>query len=219
MNLYERLKKSLDMKYNPVGVKLIFDTNENEIINDKFKIADELLRYCEFVKRASQGEFLKLKKGDFSCVTGEIMLGFKEPELIEIERRLKFKGLKNILLFPINLFNKIISVDCIILIVTPRNCMDIAEAYTKLYDKSLKIEIGTQSGICSDITAFVIKREEINFSFLCVGSRIYAGYDDSELLCGIPAKMAKELIKEIINISVERKADIELVRQLQNYEK
>ncbi len=180
MNLYEKLKKSLKLKFDPVGVKLIFESNENNINDDKFKSVSNLQRYCEYVKRASKGEFLELKRGDFYCVTGEIMLGLKEPETIEFDNRLKFRGLKSILVFPVNKLENI-AVDSIILIVNPSNCMDITEAYTNIYNKPLKIEIGTQSGVCSDVTALVIKREEINFSFLCVGSRIYAGYDDCEL--------------------------------------
>lgn len=205
------------MKYHPVGVKLLFNNEIYEKYDERFKEVNDIQRYCEYVKRASEGEFLQLKRGVFSCITGEIILGLKEPERIDFDGRLKFKGLKNILLFPIDKYDKL-KIDCLLLIVTPRNCMDITEAYTKLYNKPLKIELGTHSGVCSDVTAWVIKRQQINFSFLCTGSRIYAGYDDNMLLCGIPGLMIDELLNVIENITLEKEMDIELVKQLKKKE-
>ena len=109
--MYEKLMQDLKLKYAPVGVKLIFDSNQNDVNLNQFKLIDNSQRYCEYVKRASQGEFLKLRKGDFTCVIGEIMLGFKKPSNLEFEKRLNFKGLKHVLLFPMNkLKNE--SVDC-----------------------------------------------------------------------------------------------------------
>jgi len=213
MNRFETLKKALNLKSDPIGVKLIFEHNRNEDIDAKFKDASKLERYCQYVKRASKGEFLKIKKGDFLCVTGEIMLGFKKPENIELNMRLDIRGLTHVLLFPINKYD-INDFNSILLIVNPRNCMDIIEAYVKLYDRPLKITCGSYMGVCSEATAYVIKREELNFSFLCSGSRIFAEYDDCEMLCGIPAKMTEDLIEEIVKITQDREADMELMRQL-----
>ncbi|TFG25780.1 MAG: hypothetical protein EU532_11430 [Promethearchaeota archaeon] len=216
MNKYETLKKALNLKAEPVGVKLIFEHNENDEIDPKFKAANKLERYCQFVKRASQGEFLRITKNDFLCVTGEIMLGFKEPTNLELGMRLDFRGLTHVLLFPISKYDKI-DFDSILLIVNPRNCMDIIEAHVKAFDKPLKLTCGSIRGVCSEVTAHVIKREEINFSFLCSGSRIFAEFDDCEMLCGIPEKMTDDLIKEIVKIIQDRDADMELMRQSKNF--
>ena len=75
MNKFESLKLALDIKVDPIGVKLLYDHNKNHKINPEFKEVDKLEGYCEYVKRASQGEFLKIQKGNFSCHTGNIMLG------------------------------------------------------------------------------------------------------------------------------------------------
>lgn len=217
MNRFEMLKQLLNLKSDPIGVKLIFEHNKNEDTNAKFKDSSKLERYCEYVKRASKGEFLKITKGDFLCVTGEIMLGFKKPENIELGMRLDIRGLTHVLLFPINKYVKN-GFDSILLIVNPRNCMDIIEAYVKVYNRPLKITCGAITGVCSEVTAHVIKREEINFSFLCSGSRIFAEFDDCEMLCGIPAKMTEDLIKELENILKDREADMELMKQLKEYQ-
>ncbi len=217
MNIFEILKNSLKLNTNPIGVKLIYNNPEDLKLAEKFNETDSFERYCEYVKRASKGEVLKLKKGSFSCVIGEIFLGFKEPKHIKFDNRLEIDQLDCVLLFPINMYN-IIDFDSIILILNPRNCMDIIEAYVKTYNKPLKISHGKFRGICSEITAYVIKNKELNFSYLCSGSRIFAGFDDCDLLCGIPANMFYDLISEIELITQERELDIELMEQLKGYD-
>ena len=199
INKFEKLKLALNLDSDLVGVKLIYEHNKHLNIDPSFKEANRKERYCEYVKRASQGEFLKIKKGDFSCHTADIMLGFKESENLELTMRLEVKGLKHILLFPIN---KALmeNYDSIILILNPLDCMKIIEAYVRLYQKPLKITCGAINGVCSEVTAYVIKRNEVNFSFLCPDSRGNGVFSDCELLCGIPAKMINDLIDEIIEI-------------------
>jgi uncharacterized protein (DUF169 family) len=210
INKFEKLKQALNLKSDLIGVKLIYEHNKNIGIDPKFKEADQMERYCEYIKRASQGEFLKIKKGDFSCHTADIMLGFKESENLELTMRLEVKGLKYILLFPINKY-LLENYDSVILILNPLDCMNIIEAYVRLFQKPLKIMCGAISGVCSEVTAYVIKRNEVNFSFLCPDSRGNGVFSDCELLCGIPAKMTNDLIDEIIKITLERKATEELV--------
>ena len=76
----------------------------------------------------------------------------------------------------------------------------------------------TFRGICSEVTAYVIKQQDINFSFLCSGSRIFAGFDDCELVCGIPVSMAQKITDEIVKIIQDREADMELMKQLKEYQ-
>ena len=87
--LNQTLKQTLSLYANPIGVKLIYEHNENLQRNPKFKALNSLGGYCEYVKIASQGEFLKIKKGDFSCHTGNNMLGFKESDNLELTMRLE----------------------------------------------------------------------------------------------------------------------------------
>jgi len=203
LNKFEKLKQALNLDSDLIGVKLIYERNKHLNLNPNFKEANRKERYCEYVKRASQGEFLRIKKGDFSCHTADVMLGFKESENLELTMKLEVKGLKYILLFPINKYLTE-NYDSIILILSPLDCMNLIEAYVRLYNKPLKIACGVINGVCSEVTAYVIKRNEINFSFLCPDSRGNGVFSDCELLCGIPAKMANELIDEIIKITHER---------------
>jgi len=200
MNIFQELKQALPMGADPIGVKLIYDHNENLRVHSKFKEVRGLVGFCDFVKKASQGEFLRIQKGDFSCHTGNVMLGFKDSESIELTMRLDMKGLKYILLFPINKY-RIEDFDSIILILNPHNCMNVIQAYVKLYKKPLKITCGAINGVCSEVTAHVIKRNEVNFSFLCPNSRSNGIFSDCELLCGIPAMLTYETINAIVKLT------------------
>lgn len=214
MELFKDLKKVLDLHHNPVGIKLISEKREDDIPK-RFKSPENLMRYCEFVKRAANGEYLKITKGDFSCITGEILLGLKKPKRIKLDMRLQLKNLKYVLLFPINKFF-MKEFDSILLIVNPKNCMDIIESYIHLYNEPLESIHGIPTGICGEVTAFVIKHKKINFSFLCSGSRIFAGFDECELLCGIPRKKTRPLIREIKSIVEERRLDASLMEEARN---
>jgi len=207
MNKFETLKHSLDLRVDPIGVKLIYDYNKNQEEISQFKEIEKRGGYCDYVKRASRGEFLKIKHGNFSCETANLVFGFTKLQNIELNMSLDMKGLEYILLFPINEYH-LNSFDSIILIVNPYNCMRIIEAYVNIYGKPLKITCGATTGVCSEVTAHVIKREEVNFSFLCQNSRRKAIFDDCDLLCGIPAKMTNELIDEIIRITKKKELEI-----------
>ena len=100
----------------------------------------------------------------------------------------------------------------VIFIINPKICMDIIQAYVKVFNKPLNLTYGSITGVCSEVTAYVISREEINFSFLCSGARIFAGFDDCDLLCGIPHNMTKKLIRETLNINKERQLDYQLLK-------
>lgn len=63
-----------------------------------------------------------------------IILGFQESDNLELTMKLDIKGLKYILLFPLNKYDLEVY-DSIILIVNPHNCMNIIQAYVNLYNK------------------------------------------------------------------------------------
>ncbi|MHA2036949.1 MAG: DUF169 domain-containing protein [Promethearchaeota archaeon] len=204
VNKFEILREVLNLKSNPIGVRLVYDYDNKIILNSKFKQVGKSESYCEYVKRASEGEFLVINKGGLSCHIAEVMLGFEDSDNLELSMKLDIKGLKSILLFPVNKINQQ-EYDSIMIIVNPRNCMNIIQAYVKLYQKPLKITCGAINGVCSEVTAYVIKRNAVNFSFLCPNSRINGTYGDCDLLCGIPAKMVNDLIDEIIEVTQNSK--------------
>ena len=211
MNIYKKIRNKIDLRTYSIGVKLKKKENEEIFQNTDFEEVKGSKRYCEYMKRASQGDFLEVRKENLSCVTAEIMLGFKKPREIEMDMRLDIKGLYSVLLFPLDKFPTK-DIDCVILIINPKHAMDIIEAYRKAFRKSLDVHWGLYSGICSEVTASVIKNKDINFLFFFSGSRIYTGFDDCELICGIHETLVDDIFGKLIQISEDRKMDLQLVK-------
>lgn len=199
MNRYQQLKKNLNLNYDPVGLRLIFNSFPDGVNKQRFTNIYKPQRFSKYLKRAALGEFLKIGDSDTLCLKSKPRENNKKFENIELDMRLDIRGLNYILLFPINKY-EIEYVDALILIVNPLNCMRIINAYVELYNKPLKPMVGTSAGVCSEIVAYVIKRDDINFSFLCNGARKYAGFGENDIICGIPTKMINEILPKIIQI-------------------
>ncbi|TXT58415.1 MAG: hypothetical protein BAJALOKI2v1_380026 [Promethearchaeota archaeon] len=198
MNIYKSLKEALNLSYNIVGLKLLFEDNIDDDLKKNFIIIKKRERFSKYIKRAAKGEFLKINSEFTNCITKG---GSKDDVVlsdhVEMEMKLKFRGLEDILLFPVDKAPQI-DVDSIILMVTPLECTKIIEVYVELYKEPLRLVTGAHFGVCSEIAAYVIKREDVNFSFLCHGAREYGKFKNSELLCGIPKKRIKEISKKLI---------------------
>ncbi|MBD3197074.1 MAG: hypothetical protein GF317_18615 [Candidatus Lokiarchaeota archaeon] len=164
---------------------------------DNFTTPDDPQRLCRFIKRASDGELLKLTKNTTTCF-GTQNNKIPSKEGLDSRLNLDIRGLKYILLFAANKFS-IKNIDGIILIINPKISTILIDIYVELYNKPLKIMCGTQKGVCSEIAAYIVKRNDVNFSFLCTGARKSAKYEDCDLLCGIPDIMLQEMISKIIS--------------------
>jgi len=197
MNIYEDVKEALNLKYHPVAFKLIFEKNYRPEIEQKFEAPSDFKRFCLFIKEAGEGRALRLKESNSSCLMIDKKSEIPSPTKLELNIQLDFRGLKYFLLFPKDLYEEE-DFDGLILVLNPKNAMKIIKAYVELFNKPLKLNCGVRSGVCSEITAYVTKRQDVNFSFLCSGARRFADYDECELLCGIPAKMTDELLGKIV---------------------
>ena len=57
INKFEKLKQTLNLNSDIIGVKLIYEHNKNINISHKIKEAVQIERYSENVNIASHGEF------------------------------------------------------------------------------------------------------------------------------------------------------------------
>lgn len=197
MNIYKSLKKTLNLKYHIIGLKLVFENKDDLEFEKKFPKISEKDRFSKYIKRVSQGEALEINQEFTNCITSEGST--RSPSLsdhIEMDMKLNIRGLSAILLFPIDQYPDI-EADSIILIVNPVQCTRIIEVYAELYNEPLRIVMGAHYGVCSEIVAYVIKREDVNLSFLCHGARKYGGFKNSELLCGIPKIRIEDIIMKL----------------------
>jgi len=196
MNKYKKLKKVLGLRYPPIGLKLIYEQYASEEILDKFEKIKKKQRFSKYIKRVADGELLKLNESDTSCIMSDTA-GHDSFSNIELDMKLNIRGLKYLLLFPIDLHPEE-DIDTLILVVTPHQFTKLIEAYVELYKKPMKLTTGASTGVCSEIVAHVIKREDVNVSFLCQGARTHSGFKEDEFLFGIPAKLIPDMLEKLL---------------------
>jgi uncharacterized protein (DUF169 family) len=196
MNKYKKLIKKLNLKYPPIGLKLIYEQRSSSEFLKKFQKISKKQRFSQYIKRVAEGELLKLTESDTSCISSDTN-GHDSFSNIELDMKLNIRGLKHLLLFPVDQYPKE-DMDALILIITPIQFMKLVEVYVDLYNKPMKLSTGASTGVCSEIIAHVIKRDDVNISLLCHGAREYARFKDDELLFGIPSKLISDIIGEML---------------------
>lgn len=196
MNKYKNLMKKLNLKYPPIGLKLIYEQYSSGEFIKKFQKIEKKQRFSQYIKRVAEGELLKLTESDTSCISSDTN-GHDSFSNIELDMKLNIRGLKHLLLFPVDQHPKE-EMDALILIITPIQFMKLVEVYVGLYNKPMKLSTGASTGVCSEIIAHVIKRDDVNISLLCHGARGYAKFKDDELLFGIPAKLIPDIIEKLL---------------------
>ncbi|MEJ2248750.1 MAG: DUF169 domain-containing protein [Candidatus Lokiarchaeota archaeon] len=196
MNDYQKIKKILDLRYHPIGLKLVYENSHQDDFSSKCYNIEKKQRFSKYIKRVAEGDLLKLSETDTACISSDTA-GHDSFSNIELDMKLNIRGLKHLLLFPVDEYPEE-SIDAMIIIITPHQFMKLIEIYVELYNKPMKLTTGASTGVCSEIVAYIIKREDVNVSFLCHGARSYAGFDADEFLFGIPAKLIPDFMEKLL---------------------
>ena len=158
---------------------------------------DTDLLYCELIQKARFGEsFLIREQG---CSVGAYVLGDNEnppgdyyyesgrysdrtaagKAASSLHRMAKKSGAMRISPYPDGEF------DILILFLKPERAMRIIQALAYHDGKPVDFTTGGTASVCSDCTADP-QNGEIGISLGCKGSRKHSGYQDDELVVGIP---------------------------------
>jgi uncharacterized protein (DUF169 family) len=89
--------------------------------------------------------------------------------------------------------------DVLILYLKPDKAMRIIQAYAYQGGKSVEIKTGGVASICSDCTAYPMKKK-LGISLGCKGSRKHSKYGDDEVVLGIPFELSKDIDEALKNI-------------------
>ncbi len=176
--MLESIRSYLGMKYHLVGIKI-----SNESIY-KTKLAAPM-RYCEMVRDAALGKTFYAECNDLSCPNAELCLGFRQPEYVEVEPRIKSKT-QSIMVGPTD------DADVILLILSAEQIMTISILLGGI-NASFKGELG----VCGEATAKVFEDKQPNLTFLCNGARMFAGFKSSDMILGLPYNIAEKLAERI----------------------
>ncbi len=217
------LIKGLDLKYEPVGVKLYL--KKDPLPQNISPTQENLKSYCQALVLAGTGETLLLRKEQMGCKLGTSVLGFEKDmeaflddgvlekygvglfgsEEASAETILKSTYLEKgktraVLIAPLSTFKE-----------TPQVVVFTADSeqvmwllYGVNYDKGGRVELpqsGGALGGCADITALPLLEGVPNITFLGLGCRLKADIDGCHLMMGIPGKTLKTIHTHILDMA------------------
>ena len=218
----QNLKEKIGLGTYPVGVKFIFDDNQD--ITDS---ATRLLgyRYCQALMKARHGEHVLLDKEGITCPAAAAAFGFKPlPDGLKNGKGLigfgitkeentgieMFKGmtvlepekLKSLYLFPLE--SAIIKPDIVVVEDHVEKLMWIALAYLNVKG-GRRVESSTAilQATCVDATLIPFKQNKMNLSYGCYGCRDGTDIDIGEVVLGFPFKEFEKIIEYIDYLSMK----------------
>lgn len=213
------LKSLLHLSRQPVGIKLLFDTDKDKALFESLEFEGVRHRayYCWLVKKASEGRAFKLDFGQFACETAGWVLGlapsdhFGTPEenitgwfecqtyADEKIAKMIYNGIQPlapaaaVLIGPLDAFTDDLEPDVVIMVGKPYTLMRIVQSYSAHYGFATQMKMSGMCGICFESTALPIQTDSITLSTLCSGTRYFAKWGDDEMAASLPYHMLRDL--------------------------
>lgn len=174
-------------RYSLVGVELLDEIQEGDPHPKRPKA------FCEAVKEAAlEPTNIILDTKDHACPNAELVLGYVEPKYVDLPYRVQ-KPTKAIRLT--NPPNE--DSDLVIVIGTAKQMMDMSSLVG-----GITASFGEEGsfGLCGEAVARVILEGKPSASLFCQGARVLAGFNDSEMVVGLPMDAARNLAIKIQDI-------------------
>lgn len=217
------LVKSLDLKYEPVGVTLYTEADPLPP-GIPFAVGD-FKSYCQALVLAGECRTLLLKKEQMGCKLGTSVLGFEKEmeaylddgvlekygvgifgtEEASAETILKSTYLEKgktqaVLIAPLSTFQERPQV----VVFTADSEQVMWLLYAVNYEKGGSMNLpqsGGALGGCSDITALPLLKGVPNVTFLGLGCRLKSAVDPCHLMMGIPEGMLERVHSHVSNMA------------------
>ena len=204
----ETLREILCSK--PVGVTFHF----GDPSNTGYAAPPEPVRFCQAVKMVKETSMdLRLTRDTLSCAAAKYVLGFEKENLNEcLENLVAAKRFKNtgeakkVLMDVPRITGSISSVtvsvhdvlsDVYILYLKPVHCMQVVQAYQKMYTHPLYLTVPSVVPVCGGCAVAPYLSQRIALSFGCDDSREHGGINDDQLVMGVPYSLTGSLAKSL----------------------
>ncbi|AKB30166.1 hypothetical protein MSSAC_3846 [Methanosarcina siciliae C2J] len=213
--LAEKLVKFLDLKYEPVAVKVI---KKGEPIPEGYHEPEKNLRHCQSIMKARKGESFVIPAGKHACVVGASSLGLiPTPEKVVlgefhhnlgmfdsveaaagmISKRPAFEPESRIATVVGPLKDAKIEPDVVILVDRPETIYWIIPASTYYKGGRVNFSSAAFQATCADTTILPSLTGEINVSLGCFGCRKATDIENDEMLIGIPFNKLEEIVNAL----------------------
>lgn len=202
--LSDRFNTLLETDRLPVGVKFYF--SEQEYNKCDVRSVPNRMSYCIMVKHAANGKGFKAHLGHMACMGGAVALGLSKPteEMNDGTRRMGQGAYKDMVtcrkeskqmvyckhtaygvsVVPLEKCEE--EPDIVLIITNPFNAMRISQGYAYHYAHMKDICFSGMQAICQECTSRPYETDMPNFSMMCSGTRMLAGWKKDELGIGIP---------------------------------
>jgi len=205
IELSDTLKDILNLKKNPVAIKLIKNDRE---IPDGINVLDFPVRHCVSINMASHGSIFYLPGKKHACAAAKAALGIEElPEKVKngkipymhglaVSEKVAARIMDEIPKLPVGTvmgtlvapLDKIpVEPDVVVLTVQPKQAMWVANSL--LYSSGgprITANFAGMQASCGDVTVVPILKNMVNFSVGCYGCRSAGKLADDEMYVGIP---------------------------------
>jgi len=205
VELSNTLKEILNLKKNPVAIKLIKNDNE---IPDGVNFLDFPVRHCVSINMAAHGSMFYLPGDRHACSAAKASLGIEElPEKVKNGKvpymhglavsekvaarimdeipKIPVKTVKGTFVAPLD--KTPVEPDVVVLTVQPKQAMWVANSL--LYSSGgprITANFAGMQASCGDVTVVPILKNMVNFSVGCYGCRSAGKLADDEMYVGIP---------------------------------
>lgn len=214
----QNLVLALDLKRQPVGVRLINEQAEFDALDVpaiKGKMA-----YCQMIERASKGKTYKSFLENHSCdgATTALALEKSTPRIESGEeyysynlyatksaaRRMRSSIVSlstgetatyGVLTGPLADFT--VQPDLVMVFAQPYTVMRMVQGYEYTTGVKPQIDLGSMQAICSELTTGPLLRGDLNVSVLCPSTRMLAKWGDDEMGVSLPFERFYDLVNGV----------------------
>jgi uncharacterized protein (DUF169 family) len=177
-NIEDIIRSYLGMKHHLVGIKFLREDTEGEYL-------PQAARFCPFHPQVLDGKSYIVRKDDLDCPTGELVLGLRQSNYVQIEPSIKDE-IKAVRIGPIE------DSDVVLLVVNPEQAMNLSILLV-----GISAEFKGEVAICGEAVAKVYLDKKPNISMLCNGARLFGGFAKNDMVIGMPYSTAIELAGKI----------------------
>lgn len=214
----DKLKEYLGLKKSPVAIKFVLREDD---IPEGVPKADEKLRHCQLVQKASGGSVFYATAEEQMCKGGAAALGLQEaPEKVKtgefyyglgrfsslgsarktMESIPKIDPIMYALVYaPLEKAN--FDPDVIIVIANPAQALKLSQALVYTMGGRLEADFAGIQSICADAVAGPFLRRRPNITLGCSGSRQYADIKEDDVIVGLTGENIGCVINALENMS------------------
>ncbi|MCQ1534170.1 hypothetical protein FTO70_00345 [Methanosarcina sp. KYL-1] len=214
----EKLVKFLDLRYEPVAVKVI---KKGELIPEGYEVPEKNLRHCQSIMKARKGESFVIPADKHACVVGASSLGLiPTPEKVAsgefhhnlgmfdsveaaaemVAKRPAFEPESRIATVVGPLKDAKVEPDVVILVDRPETVYWIIPASTYFRGGRVNFSSAAFQATCADTTILPTLSGDINVSLGCFGCRKATDIENDEMLIGIPFNKIEEIVQALEKI-------------------